>query len=100
MNRGIFYIDIGYDKEFKYTNTMWVLLIISLYLLIGILMAPWDYRNIILNNHDSDLSSSSTFLEKPTFLDNLSISSALAFITIWPIKIHSQRQAIWHNQNR
>ncbi len=65
---------------------MWIIIVI-LYLLIGIFMVLWDYRGAIFSNGDTELPTSSAYLEKPTFLNHLSIGSALIFVIIWPIKI-------------
>ncbi len=61
-------------------------IIMLVYFLAGILMALWDFRKILFKNPGNQ-TASSLFIEPPKFLDNLSISTALTFILIWPVKL-------------
>lgn len=66
---------------------MLLAIIIILYLLIGSALALWDFRKALIRSKSQQLPVSSVYLERPKFVSNLSISSALVFILIWPIKI-------------
>lgn len=50
-------------------------------------MTLWDFRKALIRSKSHQLPVSSVYLERPKFVSNLSISSALIFILIWPIKI-------------
>lgn len=62
-------------------------IIIILYLLIGSALALWDFRKALVRSKNQQLPISSVYLERPKFLNNLSVSGAIIFILIWPIKI-------------
>ena len=56
------------------------------YLAVGIGMVFWDFRKLLFSRGKAQ-TASTLFIEPPKFLDNLSISTALIFIMIWPIKL-------------
>lgn len=57
-----------------------------IYIAVGLGMVLWDYRKLLLG-YGKEQTASSLFITPPRFLDNLSISTALIFILIWPIKL-------------
>lgn len=75
------------DGLFTNKYKMLLAIIIILYLFIGSAMALWDFRKALAHNKRQQLPVSSVYLERPKFLDNLSVSGAIILILIWPIKI-------------
>ncbi len=49
-------------------------------------MVLWDFRKILFS-YRKEQTMSSLFVEPPKFLTNLSLSTALIFILLWPIKL-------------
>lgn len=64
-------------------------LIILIYFAIGIAMVLWDFRKILFT-YGKQQTTSSIYIEPPKFLSNLTISTALIFILIWPFKLLSR----------
>lgn len=66
-----------------------IILAIIAYLLLGIGLVLWDFRKLINDSLSKTNKQpiSSMYLEPPRFLDNLTISTTLIFILIWPIKL-------------
>lgn len=64
-------------------------IIIFLYFAIGIVLVLWDFRKILFG-YGKQQTISSIYIEPPKFLNNLTISTALKFILIWPYKLLSR----------
>ena len=62
----------------------YIFLIIIIYFFIGLALTAWDFRKSLFwfrQNQKVD------YLEKPQFLDSLTIGAAILFIFTWPYKI-------------
>jgi hypothetical protein len=66
-----------------------IVVIILVYLMIGIVMVLWDFRKILFG-YGKQQTISSIYIVPPKFLSNLTISTALKFILIWPYKLLSR----------
>lgn len=67
-------------------NITTFLAIIIGYLLPGLLMIIWDFRNTITRK-----TTTEDYLEKPIFLKSFTIESVIVFILIWPLKLFIRR---------
>lgn len=64
-------------------------MILFIYVTIGLSMVLWDFRKVLFNR-STENSISDTFLEPPRFVSNLTISTAIVFVLVWPIKLLSK----------